>query len=1258
MGIACNDSYNKKKVNIDDIEKGNELKQSKASDITEVLKDKNKDIIENSKNISLNNNSNKNINESSIEYNESSEKDAEQPNPPNFQTLDSFIEKTEIQDTFYEKNIYNNDSPYSELKKFEKEEMIEQFHILSKKYEKDFLKKEKPKLDLDINLINNILVKEDTKIFYKNKIIKEIDNIKNDKENQNYKIEYLTILLVGRKKVGKTTLIQYMLKLKDDEIKNKNENEDFVIYKNNRITHLRLIEFKGMGYDENDSPEVIAKKAKEFIKKRNKSKNYNDFIHCIWYCISGTRLEKLELKVLYILKKSYQNSDIPIILVYTNVNVIDEGLTEKMRKYIISKNIEPNFVKILPKYLILANSNKRIDEFGEKDLLNLTLIKCTNALGGKMILLMVNKLSDDIKENMLKINNKNERDLNNNIIEEFIKKYNSLLDDESFIYYIINILGRKLTIFYDKSDISNSSLNYIIKSDIIKKISEYIKRYKEKTNEIIKTVVDSKAKKFIDYQATKEKNMGISIRLDNKRDFEGFKETNRNFLKQNFYYISQKDLINYIIRKYCVNYFFTYRKQLDGFIIQLLNKKNRDKDIDSLLIDCFSSKLKDFANKNNIPFEKKNCNIIKNALPKKNPNDEVLIKPFENQNENSIILYNNESDKDENKDKDEDQDENDKNDLWFPFSNKDLKYLNNNNIDSLKNFLNKIEFQENYFNSNTSDKPFNKLKEFMKKDLKKFFNLIKNPFIRNIEKQYNKKKLNGSKIPIKNILQYEEASSIYSNKIKNEFEKLKNDTTFVSIDYLTVIVVGKSGVGKSTLINGLLKLVGEKIAKTYVGRIGTKEERLYISKKVNFLRIIDTRGIEFAKKYGPTQILENTKKIINNQKLNIKIPCNEQIEKEDNEKKYNNYVSCIWYCVSNNGIDPQEFEILKGLKNGQDVLPIIVVYTNSLDSEKIKSVEMEIKNRFEDLPFISVLAKSVGNLQGIFGLEKLLNKTLELCKKAFKGDIFNTIKGIITSEIIKIFNKENKVIKSAVNNEIVSRFVNNYNKILDDNNFINYIYYLLEIVFIGYIKNNKEQKKLSSYSKDDLQNSSMISDYINSYIEFYKNNAKNFINDILSEKSLKYLDKQAKIEKYEFKQNISIQNKNNENDFNNIIETFLTDNFNFLTQKYIIYRLITDVRESFSEKVEKEINLIVEEILKQNDAHNWSKDIYDRKFDDLIKKVKDFENNVGYGDDNDSKKRKSQRSKFSYPNNSLNEVKEINYPEAPNPNLIFGKNNS
>ena len=358
----------------------------------------------------------------------------------------------------------------------------------------------------------------------------------------------------------------------------------------------------------------------------------------------------------------------------------------------------------------------------------------------------------------------------------------------------------------------------------------------------------------------------------------------------------------------------------------------------------------------------------------------------------------------------------------------------------------------------------------------------------------------------------------------------------------------------------------------------------YKSKKVPFISIIDTRGIELNDEYGPKEILNKTLEIIKDQK--------EKREKTDNDY-YKDYIQCIWYCVSNNGIDPQEIEIIKGLNKGQEVLPLIVVYTNSKNQELVNKMENEIKNNFPNIPFIPTLAKPIENIIGSFGLDALLKKTFQVCRKAVKGDIFNTIKNKISKKIKNIFTERNRKIKNEVNREMISNFTNNYKSVkFVSNQFSNYINQLLEIIFVGYLEiPSKGKRQLKAKSINYLKNSDSISKPIENYINFYKNNTKEFINPVLNEKAINYLDKQAKKEKYEFKRNMNIENKNNKESFIKIIETFLNSNFYFISQKYIIYHLITDVRESLSEKVESEFNKLVSYILSTNDANDRSKEL-------------------------------------------------------------------
>ena len=149
----------------------------------------------------------------------------------------------------------------------------------------------------------------------------EIISIKED--NSLYQISYLKILLVGRKEVGKTTLIKYMLNKDNFNDNNNNIIEKFGQYESSQVPYLKLVEYRGFGLDESDSPEIVGNEAfksiQEKINNNNGTKNgdYNDFFHCIWHCVSDARFQQSEINVLEKLSQAYNKMTMPIIVVYT-----------------------------------------------------------------------------------------------------------------------------------------------------------------------------------------------------------------------------------------------------------------------------------------------------------------------------------------------------------------------------------------------------------------------------------------------------------------------------------------------------------------------------------------------------------------------------------------------------------------------------------------------------------------------------------------------------------------------------------------------------------------------------------------------------------------------------------------------------------------------------------------------------------------------------------------------------------------------------
>ena len=823
-------------------------------------------------------------------------------------------------------------------------------------------------LNIEQNLISEIIQKENVGNIYSEKIINKIKEFKNDKEM--FKIEYLTVLLVGKRKIGKKKLIKYMLQL-NNEKPNETYNY-FRKYRSLKVKNLQLIKYKGIGYDNNNNADAIRDNTISFIKEQISKGNYNNFVHCIWYCLSGTRVEDVEIRYLQELKRVYNDDSMPIIIVY-----IDEAIPRETETYI--RNILPNIVivSVIPKDIRLPNGNIR-RSIGCDKLMKITIDKIMESLRGNMQLIMVKNIKEEIIRQIRNENHKIKNDIIEEIVNDFIFNYREVKNDSMFINYLLTILGRKLTKFF--KNISNTSLNLIIKSNIIRNIKTFINKFKNILINRIEQDINNIIKEFIDDQVIMEKRYRSNIEISQKRTLKGFKETSILFIKENCYYLCQKYIIKQIFKICgCIQNLeksdFYYYNEWENNLNQLTrNLIHQDEYINILIKDLLNSKLKNLKNLGDLDFidreRNENMNIYNNRIGQYEELnlDEFLNNSLELNTENieelkmpvdlpdSVEIGNSYSN------------------IIYTIKNSSLGYDLTN---KLHNYLLSFTFfNDKKFYKQIIDIPLlNRFLNYIKKDLEIFLKNKHYNFFCILSKYY------GNNFVFKNNLSTileKNAKLIYSKKIENiiysQSNYYKSQKDLLKIDYLSIIITGKSGVGKSTFINCLLK---EELAIESIPKIGTKEPKSYKNDRIPFLKLIDTRGVELIQQYGNENILRDVTNIISNPYI---------VSKNAN-LTYNDNIQCMWYCVTSKALDNQDISFVKSLQEKDKNLIIIIVFTRSSDLDKIESMEKDVKEKFGDIPFHHLLAKDLIDedtgeiIVQSYGLKELIYKTINQYKK-------------------------------------------------------------------------------------------------------------------------------------------------------------------------------------------------------------------------------------------------------------------------------------
>ena len=216
-------------------------------------------------------------------------------------------------------------------------------------------------------------------------------------------------------------------------------------------------------------------------------------------------------------------------------------------------------------------------------------------------------------------------------------------------------------------------------------------------------------------------------------------------------------------------------------------------------------------------------------------------------------------------------------------------------------------------------------------------------------------------------------SKLAQNAIDTISEQIKN------LKRLNIIVAGKTGVGKSTLINSVFR---DNLAETGIGKPVTSHMRKLTKKNVP-LTIYDTRGFELGKDV----------------QTEVKNEILDTIRKSLASRDVNDPIHCIWYCINtaSNRIEPHELEWLRELSNENQItqVPIIRVLTQSFSKKKAEELKkMLLDENLDIIQVVPVLAEDyeiddIGTIKS-YGLDTLIH----VMEEALPDELMDTLQNV------------------------------------------------------------------------------------------------------------------------------------------------------------------------------------------------------------------------------------------------------------------------